>query len=353
MLVEPRWWNTLVRNRPTSGTEYAKSISPCCSNRSRRLAGTIASAIAFVSANVSGSRSKRTRPFGIRYIGGDPTFTWRSEPSLFNSPASHPLNSSTIGSVTPSTKPSLPSRVRRRRSGSPLSHRPGNGPTSVPPRRKSFRRCGQERSALQAPRATRRQTADRSASGSNSVRRSEGRDAPEHALQQPSVHGADQLPVLVEQIAEGAVAERDLDGLRAAASEPRIEPGLGERLLEDGEVRAGRAAGARAGDAPPDQVRAPLARDGLRALALPLAVDQTRQDLAEQPVVAALPLLAVDGRVQDLRPPDGRAPVDLARRRGRPPPAGAGAGGGCSGAATGGWRARAPTPAGPTGRRYR
>ena len=50
--------------------------------------------------------------------------------------------------------------------------------------------------------------------------------------------GADQLPVLVQQLPEGAVAHADLHGLRAPAPEPRVEAGLREGLLEGREVRA-------------------------------------------------------------------------------------------------------------------
>jgi hypothetical protein len=120
--------------------------------------------------------------------------------------------------------------------------------------------------------------------------------------------------MLVEQVAEQAVAERDLDRLRAAPSEPGIEPGLGERLLEDREVGAGGSAGARTRNTPPDQVCAPPTSHGLGALELSLAGDQTREDLTEQPVISALTLLAGDRRVEDLRTPDGRPTVDLARR---------------------------------------
>ena len=50
MLTEPRWRNTFTRNRPTSCSEYAKSISPVSSKRPLRSSGTMPSAIPSVSS---------------------------------------------------------------------------------------------------------------------------------------------------------------------------------------------------------------------------------------------------------------------------------------------------------------
>jgi len=54
---EPRCRNSFTRNRPTPASEYAKSISPEVSSRSRRSGGTIASTIVVASSLPSGAWS--------------------------------------------------------------------------------------------------------------------------------------------------------------------------------------------------------------------------------------------------------------------------------------------------------
>src|SRR5215813_3606345 len=49
-----------------------------------------------------------------------------------------------------------------------------------------------------------------------------------HPLEQAPMDGADELAVLLEEIPEWALSERDLDGSRAGAPEPRREPGPGK-----------------------------------------------------------------------------------------------------------------------------
>ena len=64
------------------------------------------------------------------------------------------------------------------------------------------------------------------------------------------MHRADQVPVLVQQVAERAVTERNLIRLAPPAPEPRVEAGLGERLLKHRQVEAGRRPNSRVRDAP-------------------------------------------------------------------------------------------------------
>ncbi len=153
--------------------------------------------------------------------------------------------------------------------------------------------------------------------GSKLDERHRGPRGAQHALEQASVDGAHQLAVLVQQVAERALAQRDLDRSGAAAPEPRLEPGIGQRLLQHREVgparAAGRPASARCG--PPG--RRPIrARAPRRAPAAACSGQQPRQDVGQQPVVAALTALAIHGRVHRLGPAHrGRSPLDLARHQ--------------------------------------
>ena len=125
---------------------------------------------------------------------------------------------------------------------------------------------------------------------------------------------ADEVTMLVEQIAERAVTQGDLHGLLAGAPEPRREPGPGERLLQRGQVRAGRSLRTRPRSGAAHQVRAPLARELLGVVPLLGGREQTGQDVGEQLVVATLARLDVDRHVERLRSADGRrGPAGLPR----------------------------------------
>src|SRR5439155_13917265 len=96
-----------------------------------------------------------------------------------------------------------------------------------------------------------------------------GTGGTEHSLEEPSVHLAHEVPMLLEQIVEGALPERDLDGPGRAAPEPRVEPRLGQSLLERGEIGTAAPASPRLRRGPADQVLAP--GSGLIPGSLPLA----------------------------------------------------------------------------------
>ena len=63
----------------------------------------------------------------------------------------------------------------------------------------------------------------------------------QHAFDQSSVQLADELPVLVDELAERTAPQRHLDGLASVPAEPRLEPGLGHGLLEQGKVAPGKS----------------------------------------------------------------------------------------------------------------
>ena len=71
--------------------------------------GSSPSAIACVSIGLSGSRSSRTGRAASAIIGGEPTFTCRSDPSPSTSSSSQELNSGTIGEYV--HRSSAPSRL--------------------------------------------------------------------------------------------------------------------------------------------------------------------------------------------------------------------------------------------------
>ena len=165
--IEPRCRKTFARKRPTFATEYAKSTSPRSANAAFRSCGTMPSAIACVSIGPSGSRSRRIKPWGNRIIGGDPTLTWRSDPSPLTSSSSHELNSGTIGA--PVSISSLPGRSIVGRGAARRAVR------SIGAFGGRLQSAG--RRSSQSSRAVSRQTVVRSARGSNDVIRRAGRDA--------------------------------------------------------------------------------------------------------------------------------------------------------------------------------
>ena len=188
----------------------------------------------------------------------------------------------------------------------------------------------------------------RSASGSNSVRRSEGREAPSMPSSSPRCTAQTSSRCSSSRSRKGQ-SRSEISTVFALRRRNRgSKPGLGERLLEHREVGAGRAAGARARDAPPDQVRAPLARDGL-ARARAVACRRSAPRGSRRAAGSRGPH-APRGRPPCRAPGDGRRsrPGGPRSPPGRPPPAVADAGAGCSGAATGAWRARGSTRGGRT-----
>ena len=276
----------------------------------------MASAIAFVSSNVSGARSSRSSPSGIRYIGGDPTLTCRSEPSLLNKPANQPLNSSMIGSVTSSIKP-LSCEWR-------------------PPLRPALYSSSRERldfSSNFSLEATwyagttegtgsgpaRDQAADAGAFGQRFELReaSEGREAPSMPSSSPRWTAQTSSRCSSSRSRNGQ-SRREISTVLALRRRNRgSKPASASaswstaRLGPDGTARS------RARDAAPHQVRPPLAGDRLGPVELALAADQPGQDLAKQSVIASLPSLTGDRRVHHLGTADGRDPMDLARGQAR------------------------------------
>ena len=183
---------TVRRSAPSrrSRPRPSRRRSPC--DRS----GMMPSAIAWVSIAVSGSRSSRSSPWGIRIIGGDPTFTCRSEPWPPTSSSSQELNSGTmVGSIcAPSFGPS-------RRDERAPPH-----PTPIDRFGVRLKRSGLGTSGREAAgRAPARRAAP------NAVIRSGGPSGPEDPLQQAAVDRADELAMLLEEVRNGQSPEGDVD----------------------------------------------------------------------------------------------------------------------------------------------
>src|SRR5207247_2383382 len=233
--IEPRCRNTFARKRPTFATEYAKSTSPRSANVALRSCGTMPSAIACVSIGPSGSRSRRIKPWGNRIIGGDPTLTWRSDPSPLTSSSSHELNSGTIGA--PVSISSLPGRSIVGR---------GAARRAFVPSARSEADFSPPGPAVVSVLASREPANGRPLGEGLERRHPEGRPRRgEHPLEQPVMHRAHERSMLVQQISERAITKRDLHRLLARTSEPRREPRPGEPVLQRGKVRTGRSFRAR------------------------------------------------------------------------------------------------------------
>jgi ATP-binding protein involved in chromosome partitioning len=139
--------------------------------------------------------------------------------------------------------------------------------------------------------------------------------AREHAFEESLVDGAHELAVVVQQLAERAVAQGDVHARGPVPPEPGIESRLGERLLQDGKVRSRGTAGARPRDGSTDQVGPPFVRKPAGALALAAPGHETGEDVGEQSVIAPLARLRLDGFVDDLRSPHTGTLARLARHQ--------------------------------------
>ena len=175
-------------------------------------------------------------------------------------------------------------------------------------RRQPGVRRDDRRDRIMAPRATRRQTLVRSASGSNSVRRSEGREAPSMPSSSPRWTAQTSSRCSSSRSRNGQ-SRREISTVLALRRRNRgSKPASASaswstaRLGPDGPRAPGR------GTLRPDQVRPPLAGDASARSSWALAADQPGQDLAEQSVIASLPFLTGDRRVHHLGTADGRDP---------------------------------------------
>jgi ATP-binding protein involved in chromosome partitioning len=137
--------------------------------------------------------------------------------------------------------------------------------------------------------------------GLERAHREGGMTAREHALEESLVDGAHELAMVVQQLAERAVAQGDVHARCPVPPEPGIESCLGERLLQDGKVRPRGAARARPRYGSTDQVGPPFVRNPAGPLALAAPGHETGEDVGEQSVIAPLARLRLDGFVDDLR----------------------------------------------------
>src|SRR6188472_646159 len=168
-------------------------------------------------------------------------------------------------SISSETRPSISRIVSARRSRLSLQHRTVGAGTSV-----SVRRLLPRYVRIAASGAASHRAADRGPFGhgleAHELHRGPG--SPQHALEQASMDGTDQLTVFLQQVSERTLAQRDLDRPGAAATEARLEPGIGQRLLQHREVGPRGPPASRLLHAAAHQVGAPFAREFLRTLAL-------------------------------------------------------------------------------------
>src|SRR2546423_3557434 len=69
-------------------------------------------------------------------------------------------------------------------------------------------------------------------------------EARHHALDQSPVQRAGQLAMVLRELPERTLPQRDLDGVPSLAAEPGLEPRPGHGLLEQGQIPSGREADA-------------------------------------------------------------------------------------------------------------
>ena len=263
--------------------------------RSRRAAGTMASAIAFVSANVRGARSRRAaRPASGTSVASHLhvevralTLEQAGQPAveLFHDRFGHVVHQSSLS--LPKSRAAAPARLLPIVRGTPRLQ------FLFPPEAIRGGRLRPGSVADQAPRATSRHTVVRSANGWNSVTASGGWSPPSMPSSSPRCRVQTSSRCSSARSRNGQSRSVISTALPPSA-EPRIEPGA-SGLLEHREVQARRPAGSGLGGCPAHQVRAPVARH-LRLLDRPLPGRRGRT--ASRPA----------GGSRGLRPRPARAP---------------------------------------------